>query len=210
MKGTMNLVERTQKTYDEVANQYLVRNKDRSEVAYFMDRFNRLLPYGALILDVGAGPGIDSAELKRHGLQVMSCDLSFGMLEAGQRSYPGIPRVQADMLELPFEASIQGCWVNASLHHVERGLVPKALRELRRVLVEPAILHLEVKLGNNEGWETERYGSNHPRWYTYWQPRDLDQLLVDSGFQLIEGKIRAGRRARWISRLCCIQRKLMT
>ena len=197
----MNVVERTQKTYDEVADQYLVRNQDRSEVIPSIDRFSRLLPDGALVLDVGSGPGIDSAQLRLRGFEVVSSDLSFGMLEAGQRSFPGA-RVQADMLELPFEESIHGCWVNASLHHVERGLVPKALREFWRVLVEPAILHLEVKLGNDQGWETERYGPDHPRWYTYWQPPDLDQLLEDAGFEIIGGQIRPGKLAQWISRLC--------
>ena len=42
----MNVVERTQKTYDEVADQYLVRNQVRTEVTPSLDRFSRLLPDG--------------------------------------------------------------------------------------------------------------------------------------------------------------------
>jgi SAM-dependent methyltransferase len=202
--NAMNSADRTQQTYDEVAELYLERNRDRTEVVPSIDRFSRLLPSRARVLDVGSGPGVDSNELTRRGFRVISSDLSFGMLEAGCRSFPG-SSVQADMLQLPFLRSIQGCWVNASLHHVDRTLVPKALSEFRRVLMEPGILHIEVKQGDDEGWETERYGPDHPRWYAYWQPEDLDRLLDDAGFEVLEGQVRPGQLAQWISRVCRVR-----
>jgi SAM-dependent methyltransferase len=202
--NAMNSADRTQQTYDEVAGLYLERNRDRTEVVPSIDRFSRLLPARACVLDVGSGPGVDSNELTRRGFRVISSDLSFGMLEAGRRSFPGLS-VQADMLQLPFARSIQGCWVNASLHHVDRALVPKALSEFRRVLMEPGILHIEVKQGEDEGWETERYGPDHPRWYAYWQPEDLDRLLNDAGFEVLDGQVRPGMLAQWISRVCRVR-----
>ena len=42
---------------------FLSRTRDRSRTAHQVDRFAALLPRGALVLDVGAGPGFDSAEL---------------------------------------------------------------------------------------------------------------------------------------------------
>jgi hypothetical protein len=194
-------LERTIKTYDEVAELQTERTRDRSGLAREQDRFRGLLPDGALVLDIGGGSGADSDQLRRRGLQVITCDLSFGMLEAGRKLFPG-PRVQTDMRSLPFDSGVQGCWVNASMLHLDRAEVSDALRGFRQVMVSPAILHVAVKLGDDQAWDT-RYGADRPRWFTYWRPEQLDRELTDAGFRIIEGDIQQGSVWNWISRLCC-------
>jgi SAM-dependent methyltransferase len=193
--------ERTRATYDAIAERFLERTRDRSGFADQFDRFAAHVGPGGLVLDVGAGPGGDAAELRRRGLRAVALDLSLGMLRSGRRDHPG-PRVQADMARLPLRAVAAGLWVNASLLHVERQRVPAVLRELRRVLVAPAILHVSVKLGGGAGWETERYGEAHPRWFTYWTPEALDRELAAAGFRILEAAQREGTRDTWLVRLC--------
>ncbi len=197
----MDELERTIRTYDAVAETQIARTRDRSFLATELDRFRESLSEGAVVLDVGAGSGADSAELRRRGLRVVSCDLSFGMLEAGGPQFPG-PRVQADMRSLPFTQSVQGCWVHASLLHLPRSAVPETLAEFRGVLVPPAMLHVAVKRGSDDEWETGRYGAGYPRWFTYWEPEELDRVLADAGFRILEGRIYPGADHDWISRLC--------
>lgn len=191
---------RTRKSYDEIAAHFLERAQDRAPLREVLDRFAARVGRGALVLDVGAGPGTDSAELRQRGLRVISVDLSLGMLRSGERSYPG-PRVQADMECLPFRADVHGLWVNASLLHVERERVPAVLAELRRVLVSPAILHVSVKQGSVDGWEVARYGPEHPRWFTYWEPDELDRVLAGAGFRITEAGVRTGTQDTWLVRL---------
>jgi ubiquinone/menaquinone biosynthesis C-methylase UbiE len=192
---------RTRRSYDEIAARFLERTRDRAPLCEVLDRFAARVGRGSLVLDVGAGPGSDSAELRERGLRVISLDLSLGMLRSGRSSYPG-PRVQADMVCLPFRAGVHGLWVNASLLHVERERVPAVLAELRRVLVAPAVLHVSVKQGTVDGWEVARYGPDHPRWFTYWEPVELDRVLAEAGFRVVEASLRAGTQDTWLVRLC--------
>ena len=90
---------------------------------------------------------------------------------------------------LPFTQSVQGCWVHASLLHLPRSAVPETLAEFRRVLVPPAMLHVAVKRGSDDEWETGRYGVGYPRWFTYWEPEELDRVLAGAGFRIVEGRI---------------------
>lgn len=165
-----------------------------------LDRFRSHLDSGALVVDVGAGPGTDSADLRARQLRVVSLDLSLGMLQAGQRELPGL-RVQADMLRLPFGMVVDGLWANASLLHLPREAVAAALLGFRRVLRSPGLLYVSVKQGNHDGWEDQRYGPGHPRWFTYWQAEELDAVLSEAGFREIDARTVVGPRDTWLQRL---------
>jgi hypothetical protein len=125
------------------------------------------------------------------------------MLRSALSEFPG-PRVQADMTRMPFGRVAAGVWANASLLHVERERVPETLRELHRVLVAPAILHVSVKLGMRDGWETARYGEEHPRWFTYFTPETLDGALEGAGFRILEAELRDTTQDRWLVRVCTL------
>lgn len=73
-------VDRTRRTYDKIAGRFLENTRDRSVVSLWLGRFAEHLGAGATVLDLGAGPGCDSAELRRLGLRAISLDLSLGML----------------------------------------------------------------------------------------------------------------------------------
>lgn len=99
--------------------------------------FERLgdLP-GRRILDLGCGHGMAAIVLARRGADVTALDLSTGYLqEAAARARANgvnIAWVAADGERLPFaDASFDGIWGNAVLHHLDLEL---AGRELRRVL----------------------------------------------------------------------------
>lgn len=191
-------VVRTRRTYDKVAGRFLENTRDRSVTSPWLESFARLLDPGAAVLDLGAGPGCDSTELRRLGLRAISLDLSLGMLRAGLLEFPG-PRVQADARQLPFRSgSLDGVWANASLLHLSPAEVAEALREARRVLRAPGLLHVSVKSGQGSGWESERYGE--PRWFQYWSGGDLDRLLRATGFEVMASWSDSTARADWLIR----------
>jgi SAM-dependent methyltransferase len=191
-------VARTRESYDKVAGRFLENTRDRSAVAPWLRRFAEQIDPGATVLDLGAGPGFDSAELQRLGLCAISLDLSLGMLRAGLRDFPG-PRVRADARCLPFDdGSLAGVWANASLLHLSPADAATALREIRRALRPRGLLHVSLKAGNGADWETERYGE--PRWFQYWSAADLDALLSDSGFEVVASWANPTPRADWLVR----------
>jgi demethylmenaquinone methyltransferase / 2-methoxy-6-polyprenyl-1,4-benzoquinol methylase len=74
------------------------------------------LPPGSRVLDLAAGTGDLCVELANQGHRPLSVDLSYGML-AADRS--GAPRVQADILRLPFpDASTDGATCGFALRNL--------------------------------------------------------------------------------------------
>lgn len=191
-------IERTRRSYDRVAGRFLENTRDRSAVSPWLERFAERLGPGARVLDVGSGPGCDSAELRRLGLRPVSLDLSLGMLRTGLAELPGA-KVQADARRLPVsERAVDGVWANASLLHLAPAEAAAALREARRVLRPRGLLHLSVKSGTGSEWESERYGE--PRWFQYWGAAELDALLAEAGFEVVASWASSTPRADWLVR----------
>ena len=197
----MDRAQRTQDSYDRVAAQYLERSRDRSILRPWMRRFTELLPSNGPVLDLGAGPCLDSAELRSLGLRVISVDRSRRMLTAAHQEIPG-PRVQADMRQLTFRPNcIAGAWACASLLHLDRDELVPALSGIRDVLVSCGVLFVSLKYGSGGNWDTSKFGPEAPRWFTYWSDDDLDASLGSAGFEIVESATEEGLQNRWIARV---------
>lgn len=112
------------------------------------------LPPGSRVIDLAAGTGDLCIDLRRAGLAPLSIDLSYGML-ANDRS--GEPRVQADILRLPFpHASVDGVTCGFALRNLVD--LEAFFAELARV-VRPGgrIALLDVGIPHNR---LVRFGNN--------------------------------------------------
>jgi len=191
---------RTTQSYDLVAAEYLETTRDFSRGLEWVERFAAAVAPGALVADLGSGPGRDTFRPRAHGLDAFCLDLSLGMLRAGREEYPA-SRVQASMLRLPLRsASLAGVWANASLLHLSIAELRRALNEIHRVLAPAGHVHLTVKLGEGSEWETTRY--DEPRWFQYWTGADLDRELHDAGFAPVHASEEDSTSSTWLVRLC--------
>jgi len=92
---------------------------------------------GKLILDLGCGAGIDSAEFARNGASVVSVDFTRIAVESTRNllkeaGLPGRVR-QADATSLPFKNDTFDCVYSFGvLHHIPD--IEKAISEIKRVL----------------------------------------------------------------------------
>jgi SAM-dependent methyltransferase len=191
---------RTTATYDKIADDYLERWRNRSMVHRALERFVALAPSGGTVLDVGCGPGFDGAALRERGMRVVGLDRSPGMLAAGRRHFPG-SYVLGDMRFLPFGGAFDGLWVNASMLHIERGDVEETLDGFWRVLRPGGVLYLSLKKGSGSGWLESGYGGQTQRFFTFWEPDELDAILDQVGFTSLEGWENKGESAHWLNRL---------
>jgi SAM-dependent methyltransferase len=199
----MDRARTNQETYDRVAVRYLERSRDRSLLRPWMRRFTQRLPANGVVLDLGAGPCLDSAELRSLGARVISVDRSRQMLIAAQQEIPGA-RVQADMRQLPFRANaIAGVWACASLLHLDREEFVPSVLGIRNVLVPSGVLFVTLKHGAGATWDTSKYGPDAPRWFTYWSEEDLDASLQSAGFEIVESETRDLPQDRWLARIAC-------
>ena len=200
----MNEIDETQATYSQIAADYAVVRRERAGIAEQLAQFVVLLPRPGVVLDIGCGPGYDTALLAERGLTAVGLDLSLAMLCAAgnQRRYN---LVQADMRNLPLSATAVGIWACASLLHLPQTAVPATLREFARVLQPGGILYLSVKQGDGDQWTATAYGHTARRYFAFWQPDTLAQQLAAAGFTIIEQFSYAWPETNWL--ICYAQKK---
>jgi len=104
---------------------------------YMHDVFRFSSFAGKLVLDLGCGAGIDSAEFIRNGAKVVSLDLT----QTGVKLTQGLLKearfpsyvIQADALSLPFKQNTFDCvYCFGVLHHIPQ--IEEALAQIHQVL----------------------------------------------------------------------------
>ncbi|WP_028477092.1 demethylmenaquinone methyltransferase [Nocardia sp. CNY236] len=120
--------------FDGVARRYDLTN---TVISAGQDRYWRwatrraLLPRpGERVLDLAAGTGVSTRELRKSGAWCLAADFSRGMLAAGR--FRAVPMVAADAMALPFgDNSFDAVTISFGLRNVAD--VDLALREMLRV-----------------------------------------------------------------------------
>jgi ubiquinone/menaquinone biosynthesis C-methylase UbiE len=141
--------------YDEVADDYARTFGDDLarlplDRAVLDDVAGELGP-GALVLDLGCGPGPVSAHLAGLELRIVGVDLSPAMLARARRETGEPALACADLRHLPFPpAAFEGVVAYYSLQHVPRARLGSALTEARRVLRPGGLLVLAMHLGDGD------------------------------------------------------------
>jgi ubiquinone/menaquinone biosynthesis C-methylase UbiE len=188
MSKLKTAAHKTIKWYDNNAASYAEKTLKRArndQIESFVD----LLPEHPMVLDVGCGPGRDTAILNSKGCKVIGLDLSSGLVEEAKRRYPTIDFVIGDMTKLPFEDNfLDGIWANASLLHLPTADdVKKTLDEFVRVLKVNGVVHISVKAQTSEA-ETAVVKddlSGAERFFRYFKIDDLTELIEQAGFEVI-------------------------
>lgn len=120
-------------------------------------------PPGARLLDLGCGPGEDSAALRAHGVDVVSCDRALRALLTARDLLGSGALLRVDhTAPLPFrDAAFDGVLASLSLHYFPWATTRAAFAEIRRVLPPGAPFlfrvnaHDDVEFGARDGVEVE-------------------------------------------------------
>jgi ubiquinone/menaquinone biosynthesis C-methylase UbiE len=185
----MKRLDQTIHTYNKIAHHYAeyVAGKCPKED---LEKFIKHLPRNARVLDVGCAAGRDSALFAKRGFEVVGIDLSENLLKIARVKYPEIEFIKMDMRRLEFkDGTFYGIWANASMLHLPRNDVSQALSEFHRVLKAGAILHVGVKRGEGGGHTDDQYAAYERRYFTYFQLEEMEQLVREAGFEIIDSFI---------------------
>jgi SAM-dependent methyltransferase len=128
-------------TYSEAEHQRLAASFGAAAAAYEHGRppyppaaVDWLVPAGATrVLDLGAGTGKLTRQLRDRGLDVVAVEPSAGMREEFARAVPGVPVHAGSAEEIPLpDASVDAVLVAQAWHWVDRSrAVPEVARVLR-------------------------------------------------------------------------------
>jgi len=199
--GEREEIRQTQQSYAGIAAAYAAARGSREGIRGQLEQFVGLVRPRGRVLDIGCGPGFDTALLAESGLQPVGLDFSLEMMVAGRAQHrQRLPFVCADMRRLPFARRFDGFWACASLLHLPRMEMVPVLRGMHRLARSGAILYLSMKQGEGEEWQAESYGYPSPRFFSYWQPEQLDEALRAGGWELVGGWAERSPHAVWLVR----------
>ncbi len=186
----------TRSTYDAIGGLYADLNHEQPDsVIESMDGFVAALPAGAVVADVGCGPGRDLAALRSRGLRAFGFDLSTGMLRASGLS--GV--VLADMTKSPIgPGTLDGIWCAAAFLHIPRELSAATLAGFAAALRPGGALHLSVAEGSGDEIRHSQLGPGGDLYYVHHEEPGLTALLESTGFQVVSvGRSVSNRR--WLT-----------
>lgn len=176
--------------YDAIAEPYAerfgdeLRHKplDRALLAVLAEE----LGAGAVVGDVGCGPGHVTAYLRAAGLDAVGVDLSPAMIALAQERYPDARFVVGSMLDLPADdGSWQGIVALYSIIHLTPEQLPRAFAEFRRVLRGGgAPLLLSFHVGDELRHVDEMYGRAVSLDFQFLRAQDIAAQLQDARFSV--------------------------
>lgn len=182
------LAQHTIDWYDTNAALYTNKTAGRARHKNIALFSNSLAP-GSHVLDVGCGPGRDTAILSEKGFDVTGLDLSAGLLTEARNAHPNLRFVQGSMTDLPFgDQSFDGIWANASLLHLpEESDVTQTLSEFYRVLKTGGrvFVYVKAQLGESDTEVVTDALSGSQRFFRYFTLPGLQQSLQTAGFHIL-------------------------
>ena len=128
-------------------------NADMSDTR---QRFLKLLPENALILDFGCGSGRDTKAFLEHGYRVDAVDGSAELCRQAS-DYTGICVRQMLFQELDISNYYDGVWACASILHLSKIEISDVLKRISNALKPGGILYTSFKYGTFEGMRNNRY-----------------------------------------------------
>ena len=190
--------QRTIQFYEDNAETFIsgTVNADMHEAR---QRFMKLLPSDALILDFGCGSGRDTKAFLEQGYRVDAIDGSVEMCRQASE-YTGITVRQMLFQELNISNYYNGIWACASILHLSRIEISDVLKRISNALKPGGILYTSFKYGTFEGMRNNRY-------FTDFTETTLSKLWIGiDSLQIIDiwttQDVRPGREEkRWINLL---------
>ncbi|MBS3167506.1 class I SAM-dependent methyltransferase [Candidatus Woesearchaeota archaeon] len=170
-------------TYNKIAHLYKEKKEDKI-MQFQLAKFVSMLPKKGKVMDAGSGCGRDSAYLKEDNLEVISIDLSDGMINEAKKL--GVETKKEDLLKIKNKEEFDGIWCMATLADVPKKDASKLIKNFYNSLKEKGVIYLAVKEGDGENIIEKKEYNNHPRFYALYKEEELRNLLEENKFSIIE------------------------
>lgn len=128
------------------------------------------------VLDLGSGPGSDSAFFMREGLTVRALDATPEFVEHARNN--GVDAHLGTFDDVTEVDTYDGIYASFSLLHAPREAFPRHLAAIHKALKPGGIFFLGLKLGAGE------HRDELDRAYTYFSQTEIEDALAQAGFSI--------------------------
>ncbi len=182
-------IKKTIEFYDRSVEEY-IENTKNLQGRKWLEKFISYLPKKSRVLDLGCAYGRDCKFFVNKGFEAHGVDLSPKMIEKAKSLVKGASFQVMDMLDLKFPSGyFGGVWCSATLLHVKKKEVPKALSEIKHVLKKGGVLYLALKEGTGEKViKDERYTGTE-KFYSYFTENEIKEILKKNGFRTLDFQV---------------------
>ena len=187
---------KTLKYYNTNANSFAssTRSVDFTQT---QDKFLRLLPSTATILDFGCGSGRDTKYFLDAGMRVDATDGSEELCKLASE-YTGIPVQQMLFEELDAKAQYDGIWACSSILHLPKSELHVVLSKMVDALCDDGIIYTSFKYGDFEGERNGRYFTDFTMETFTDFIKDLEKIRMETYW--ITTDVRPGRgEEKWLN-----------
>jgi len=187
--GDPDAHEAVRRSYDEVAELYQAaiggelahKPLDRAILAAIVEETGK----GALIADIGCGPGHVTAWLADLGAHPVGIDISNSMLNLARREHPGLEFREGDLVALPAaDGEFAAAVALYSVIHLAPDELPRAFAELHRVLAPSALLLVSFHVGTELRHLSEWWGREVDLDFFFFETERVAEALEGAGFSI--------------------------
>lgn len=173
-------------TYNKIAdiytNKYFADYSDKK----YLNKFLKLLPNNANLLDIGCGPGQFAQYIKSKGYNIEGIDLSDEILRIAKEKIPDLEFKKMDMRKMSYKNNtFDGLLVAYSLIHIQSYELPNTLKEFNRILKPGGYTMIIVQTGESDRVVDEPMLKGEKIFVNFFTPKRLSDFLINTGFKLV-------------------------
>ncbi|GGD66226.1 methyltransferase domain-containing protein [Erythrobacter arachoides] len=174
--------------YDENAEAFFAGTVN-ADMSGARSRFLANVALKGHILDAGCGSGRDALAFTNSGFRVTAFDASAEMVRLAA-DHTHLPILHMTFEEVAWDGEFDGVWASASLLHVPRANLARAIAALAKALRPGGTFYVSMKQGDEER-------SVEGRLFTDVSEEEMSQLLQAAGLAIVElwisADVRPGR-----------------
>lgn len=176
--------ELTLQSYNLNVDAYIAGTPDQVNGPFktWIDATVALIKPDSRIIEIGSAFGRDAAYIESQGFKVERTDATEGFVTLLKEQ--GHTARSFNILTDTFVSSYDLVYAAGVFLHFTPDEFSRVLFKIRNSLTPGGILSFSVKVGVGEAWETSKLGA--PRYFCYWTPQALSDLLSKTGFEIIK------------------------
>lgn len=187
--------DETLKTYENHALKYVAINKAVPVGKYkaWIDQALAEIPQDGKILELGSGDGRDAAYIRSLGYKIRTTDAAESFIKLLRER--GFDTQKLNVLTDDFGADYDMVFANAVFLHFTPRQLSIVLGKVKSSLKPGGVLAFSVKKGKGAHWSTMYLDA--PRYFQFWESKELRTMVEAAGFTGITISERAGSKAEW-------------